>query len=273
MTANSFVKLRASGPRVKRFFEDHLAVALVIALLVLWMLAARYVDIPAYKLPPPGAVLKEAWHLAASGELLENIAVSLYRLFYASAIGIILAIPLGVGIALNKTIAAFFQPLVVFFQSIAGIAWVPLAIIWFGFGDGAVAFVVANGVFFIVLFNTMTGVMTIPRSLSQVVKTMGGSEWDVLVQVILPGALVHILGGLRFGLAFGWRALVAAEMISATRGLGYMTLDAAQYFKSAVIIVGIFVIGFIWLLMDRLILQPIERRTVGRWGLIQRYDE
>jgi NitT/TauT family transport system permease protein/taurine transport system permease protein len=81
------------------------------------------------------------------------------------------------------------------------------------------------------------------------------------------------LGGLRIGLAFGWRALVAAEMISSTQGLGFMTLDAAQYFKSATILVGIFVIGIIWLLMDRVILQPIENRTVRRWGLVKHFDE
>jgi NitT/TauT family transport system permease protein/taurine transport system permease protein len=211
--------------------------------------------------------------LIKSGELVKSIWSSVSLLIYSSIIGVILAIPLGIGIALNKYVAGFFQPLVIFFQSIAGVAWVPLAIIWFGFGDVTVSFVVANGVFFIVLFNTMTGVMTIPQNLKHVVRTLGGSEWDVLVQVVLPGALVNILGGLRMGLAFGWRALVAAEMISSTQGLGYMTLDAAQYFKSETIIVGILVIGIIWLLMDHFLLQPLETRTVARWGLIKRYDE
>lgn len=275
MTANSSSKVSRVfvNPRVKKFINDHLAIVLVLALIVIWSLGARYANIPAYKLPPPGKVLEEGWNLIKNGELPKNIWSSVYLLIYSSAIGIVLAIPMGIGIALNKYIAGFFQPLVVFFQSIAGVAWVPLAIIWFGFGKITVSFVVANGVFFIVLFNTMTGVMTIPQNLRHVVKTLGGSEWNVLVQVILPGALVNILGGLRIGLAFGWRALVAAEMISSAQGLGFMTLDAAQYFKSATILVGIFVIGSIWLLMDRLILQPIENRTVRRWGLIKHYEE
>ncbi len=261
------------SPKLTRFIEDRLALVLVAILIAIWAVGTHYADIPAYKLPPPQAVLEEFWKLLSSGELWENIWTSVYRLFYASIIGAALAVPLGIGIALNKYVAGFFEPLVIFFQSIAGVAWIPLAIIWFGFGEVTVSFVVANGVFFVVLFNTMTGVMTIPQNLKYVVRTLGGNEWDVLTQVVFPGALVNILGGLRFGLAFGWRALVAAEMISSTQGLGYMTLDAAQYFKSATIIVGILVIGIIWLLMDRLILQPIENRTVARWGLVQTHTE
>lgn len=262
-----------NSTKVKKFIDDRLIFVFLLVFIIIWTLGAHYSNIPAYKLPPPQKVLAEGWNLLKDGTLLKSIWSSVYLLIYSSAIGIVLAIPLGIGIALNKYIAGFFQPLVIFFQSIAGVAWVPLAIIWFGFGQVTVSFVVANGVFFIVLFNTMTGVMMIPQNLKQMVKTLGGNEWDVLVQVILPGALVHILGGLRFGLAFGWRALVAAEMISSTQGLGFMTLDAAQYFKSETILVGILVIGIVWLLMDRLILQPIENRTVRRWGLIRHYEE
>jgi NitT/TauT family transport system permease protein/taurine transport system permease protein len=177
---------------------------------------------------------------------------------------------LGIGIALDKHVAGFCEPLVIFFQSIAGIAWVPLAVIWFGFGQGTVIFVVANAVFFIVLFNTITGVQSVQPALKQVVLTLGGSGWDVLREVVLPGAMVNIFAGLRTGLAFGWRALVAAEMIAGNIGLGYMTLEAAQWYKSGVIVAGILVIGCLWLLMDRLLLRPIELRTVERWGLLRR---
>jgi NitT/TauT family transport system permease protein/taurine transport system permease protein len=266
----------AQGPRrfnARRFLEDRLVVIPIVLIIVAWTLATRYLEIPSYKLPSPAKVLEEFWRQLSSGQLLSDAWTSIWRFCYASLAGAALAIPLGVGIALNRYVAAFFQPLVVFFQAIAGIAWVPLAIVWFGFGDRTVAFVVANAVFFIVLYNTMTGVMTIPRNLRNMVRTLGGSEWEVLRHVILPGALVNILLGLRLGLSFGWRALVAAEMISAAKGLGYRALDAAQYFKSATIIVGILTIGAIWLLMDRLLLQTIEKRTVGRWGLLHRYGE
>lgn len=246
---------------------------LLVGLLGLWIIVAEYTKIPEYKLPSPTGVLKEAWWLIKSGALWENAWVSVSVLLYSAALGAFLAIPLGIGIAVNKYLARFFHPLVTFFQSIAGVAWVPLAIIWFGFGQVTVVFVVANSVFFIVLFNTMTGVMTIPRSLIHAVRTLGGTDFDVLKEIILPGALVNILAGLRFGLAFGWRALVAAEMIASNKGLGFMTLDAAQYFKSARTVIGILVIGLIWLLMDYLVLQPIEGKTVGRWGLLARQEE
>lgn len=245
---------------------------IVIGLIGIWIVITEGLNIPEYKFPSPISVASEIWNLLKSGILIQNIWASLSLLLYSSAIGALLAVPLGVGIALNKYIAGFFQPLVIFFQSIAGVAWVPLAIVWFGFGNITVTFVVANAVFFIVLFNTMTGVMTISRNLIHVIKTLGGTKIHVLKEIILPGALVNILGGLRFGLAFGWRALVAAEMISSSRGLGFMTLDAAQYFKSSTVVAGIIVIGILWLFMDRLVLEPIENRTVRRWGILRKQE-
>lgn len=259
--------------RLMRWLEGRIVLVPVLLLIAGWFLAARFLQVPAYKLPTPEGVLEEAWHQISTGQLFADMAVSLYRLFVASFIGAVLAIPLGIAITMNRHVAGFFLPLVIFFQSIAGIAWVPLAITWFGLGDKTVMFVVANAVFFIVLYNTMTGVATIPQNLRHVVRTLGGGEWEVLRHVIFPGALVNILAGLRLGLSFGWRALVAAEMISAAKGLGFRTLDAAQYFKSATIVVGILTIGIIWLLMDRFLLRPIEARTVGRWGLLHKYNE
>ncbi|MHB1415499.1 MAG: ABC transporter permease [Chloroflexota bacterium] len=241
----------------------------VVLVFAAWLVAPNVLDVPAYKLPSLPMVWEELARMAGDGTLFNGIVGSLGRLAISFVIGVGLAIPLGVGIALNKHVAGFFEPLVIFFQSIAGVAWVPLAIIWFGFGQGAVVFVVANAVFFIVLFNTITGVQSIQPTLRQAVLTLGGSNWDVLREVVLPGAFLNILGGLRTGLAFGWRALVAAEMIAGNIGLGYMTLEAAQWYKSGVIVAGILVIGCLWLLMDRLLLRPIEVRTVERWGLLR----
>jgi ABC-type nitrate/sulfonate/bicarbonate transport system permease component len=254
-----------------RFLHERLRLWLVpVAIIfVAWFAAPNLVDVPAYKLPSPAMVWGELLTMALDGSLVAGIIGSLGRLAISFVVGVGLAIPLGIGIAVNKHVAGFFEPLVVFFQSIAGVAWVPLAIIWFGFGQGAVIFVVANAVFFIVLFNTITGVQSIQPTLKQAVLTLGGSQWDVLREVVLPGALTNILSGLRTGLAFGWRALVAAEMIAGNIGLGYMTLEAAQWYKSGVIVAGIIIIGCLWLLMDRLLLRPLELRTVERWGLLR----
>jgi NitT/TauT family transport system permease protein/taurine transport system permease protein len=201
---------------------------------------------------------------------VRNVAASLARLAAGFAIGMALAVPLGLAIALNRYVADMFRPVLSFLQAIAGIAWVPLTIIWFGIGNGSVIFVIANTIFFASLYNTVTGVQSIPMSLYRAVQSHGGRGWRLLTNLILPGALVQLLLGVRTSMAYGWRALVASEMIAGSSGLGYMTMEAVQWQRTDVIILGMIVIGLLWVLMDRTVFTAIERRTVARWGLLQR---
>lgn len=241
-----------------------------LALLALWWLLPRVVEYPAYMLPPIGAVLEFAWESIRDGSLLRNVLASLARLAAGFAIGMSLAVPLGLAIALNRHVADTFRPVLSFLQAIAGIAWVPLTIIWFGIGNGSVVFVIANTIFFASLYNTIVGVQSIPTPLYRAVRSHGGRGWSLLANLILPGALVQLLLGVRTSMAYGWRALVASEMIAGSSGLGYMTMEAVQWQRTDVIILGMIVIGLIWVVMDRLLFDAIERRTVARWGLLQR---
>lgn len=241
-----------------------------IAVLAAWWLLPRLVQYPAYMLPPIGDVVAFARESILDGSLLRNVLASLARLAAGFAIGIALALPLGLAIALNRHVADTFRPVLSFLQAIAGIAWVPLTIIWFGIGNGSVIFVIANTIFFASLYNVVTGVQSIPTSLYRAVRSHGGRGWSLLVNLILPGALVQLLLGIRTSMAYGWRALVAAEMIAGSSGLGFMTMEAVQWQRTDTIILGMIVIGLIWMLMDRTVFTVIERRTVGRWGLLQR---
>jgi NitT/TauT family transport system permease protein/taurine transport system permease protein len=241
-----------------------------LAVLAGWWLLPRVVDYPAYMLPPIGAVLEFAWESIRDGSLLRNVLASLARLAAGFAIGMALAVPLGLAIALNRHVADTFRPVLSFLQAIAGIAWVPLTIIWFGIGNGSVVFVIANTIFFASLYNTIVGVQSIPTPLYRAVRSHGGRGWSLLANLILPGALVQLLLGVRTSMAYGWRALVASEMIAGSSGLGYMTMEAVQWQRTDVIILGMIVIGLIWVVMDRLLFDAIERRTVARWGLLQR---
>ena len=241
-----------------------------LALLAGWWMLPKTVDYPAYMLPPIGAVLEFAWESIRDGSLLRNVLASLARLAAGFAIGMALAVPLGLAIALNRHVADTFRPVLSFLQAIAGIAWVPLTIIWFGIGNGSVVFVIANTIFFASLYNTIVGVQSIPTSLYRAVRSYGGSGIALLTNLILPGALVQLLLGVRTSMAYGWRALVASEMIAGSSGLGYMTMEAVQWQRTDVIILGMIVIGLIWVVMDRTLFTVIERRTVGRWGLLQR---
>jgi ABC-type nitrate/sulfonate/bicarbonate transport system permease component len=241
-----------------------------LAILAVWWLLPRVVPYPAYMLPPIGAVMNFAWESILDGTLLRNVVASLGRLTAGFVIGMALALPLGLVIALNRHVADVFRPLLSFLQAIAGIAWVPLTIIWFGIGNGSVVFVIANTIFFASLYNTVTGVQSIPTSLYRAVRSHGGSGWALLTNLILPGALVQLLLGVRTSMAYGWRALVASEMIAGSSGLGYMTMEAVQWQRTDVIILGMIVIGLIWVVMDRALFTTLERRTVERWGLLQR---
>ena len=235
-----------------------------VAILASWVALPYLVQYPPYMLPSVATVLSYAAEIARDGSLLHNVAASLARLFVGFAIGMGLAIPL------NRHVADLFRPVLSFLQAIAGIAWVPLTIIWFGVGNGSVIFVVANTIFFSSLYNTVIGVQSIPLSLHRAVRSHGGRGFSLLTNLVLPGALVQILLGVRTSMAYGWRALVASEMIAGSNGLGYMTMEAVQWQRTETIILGMIVIGVLWVVMDRLIFTEIERRTVGRWGLLQR---
>ena len=245
------------------------AIPLVIVLAT-WFALPRLVEYPAYMLPPLSQVGQRFLEAAGDGSLLAHIAASLQRLGLGFIIGNGLAIPLGIAVAMNRHVADLLRPLLTFLQSIAGIAWVPLAIIWFGIGSGSVTFVIANTIFFASIYNTVVGVESIPNTLHRAVRSHGGRGWQVFTSLILPGALVQIILGFRTSMAYGWRALVAGEMIAGTSGLGYMTIEAVQWYKTETIIMGMVVIGVLWLLMDRLLFVPLERATVVRWGLLQR---
>lgn len=259
-----------ASPRVTSRLDPMLltGVAPFVAVLALWALAPILSDIPAYKLPSPVKVWETFWSMTVDGSLASEIWASLKRLAMGYVLGNLIAIPLGLAIALNRAVAETMTPVLSFFQSIAGIAWVPLAIIWFGVGQGSVLFVIANTIFFASIYSTVIGVQSIPKVLYRAAACHGASQWHIVTSVVIPGALVQILVGLRTSMAYGWRALVAAEMIAGTDGIGYMTLEAVQWYQTEIVLLGMILIGLFWLALDFLIFRPIERVTVRRWGLL-----
>jgi NitT/TauT family transport system permease protein/taurine transport system permease protein len=209
-----------------------------------------------------------AWELGWDGSLWVNIAASLGRVLLGVVASVPLAVALGVLVGLNRHLAPVVEPIVSFFNALSGIAWLPLAITWFGLGWTSVTFIMFNTIFFLVFFNTLVGVRGVPRLFEQAVRTMGGGRRHVIMQVLIPGALPSIVTGIRMSIGFGWRALIAAEMIATTTGLGFLIYNAANFHQSDTILVGILTIGVLWLATDRLVLQPLERRTIERWGLV-----
>jgi taurine transport system permease protein len=217
--------------------------------------------------------ITQVWHtverLAGNGELQDNVRASVLRWTAGFAVGAITGTALGVLAGLNRFVARLLEPLAVFFTAMSGIVWIPLAIVWFGIGTATVVFVIWNAVFFLVFANTLLGVRSVQPVLEDAVRTLGASRSHIVARVIVPGALPHILGGLRAGAGFGWRALIAAEIIGASAGLGAMIYQAKEFLRSDVIVTGVIIIGLIGLALDMLVFGPIERRTIERWGLVE----
>jgi ABC-type nitrate/sulfonate/bicarbonate transport system permease component len=191
-----------SAPSRQRFDQLSGAIPFLMALIG-WALLSRFGNLPEYMLPPLSQMWVRFRDGLVDGTLLWHVAGSLYRLAISFLIGNALAIPLGIAIAMNRHVSDLLRPVLTFFQSIAGIAWVPLALIWFGVGMGSVIFVITNTIFFGVIYSTIIGVQTIPKTLHRAVLCHGGRGIQVFTELILPGALVQIILGLRTSMAYG----------------------------------------------------------------------
>lgn len=237
-------------------------------LLLLWYGVSAVFEPRAAVLPEPGRVLDTLTDLVGDGSLRRHALASMERLLLGVVVGTVTGVVAGVLAGLNRRVAEFFNPLVQFFSALSGIVWIPLAIAWLGIGRTMAIFIIWNSVFFLVFSNTLLGVQLVPVALENGVRTLGAGRLRTIWQVTLPGALPNVIAGIRSGIGFGWRALIAAEIVGATSGLGYMIYGAANFHRSDVIIVGSLLIGLIGVAMDRWILAPLERRTVERWGMV-----
>ncbi|HEV8675323.1 MAG TPA: ABC transporter permease [Methylomirabilota bacterium] len=243
---------------------------LLTGFLAAWSLVAAAVPAPAYVLPPPTAVFDAAGELIAKGILPFYIAESLRRILTAAVVALVLGVPVGLALGMSRRVAEFAYPVLNFFQSVSGIAWLPLMLVWFGFGERTILVAVNYTVLFPVIFNVLLGVRSVPRMYGDALRTLGASRWRILRDVLVPGALPNIATGLRLGLAYGWRALIAAEMLVGAHGLGSMIFTAQAFHLTARIMLGMAAIGVLWVLFDYFILRPFEEATFARWGLVHR---
>ncbi len=241
-----------------------------LALVVVWAVVVQVFHVPLRLFPSVGDVVRAGFQEIQRGTLFEHIGHSLTRVAVGTILAIVTSIPVGIAMSTNRFVAAFLTPVLRFFAVLAGIAWIPIATLWFGYGFGAITFVIFNAVFFVVAYNTMLGVASIPQAVRNAAASLGATPRQILIEVLLPGALPNIVTGIRTGMGYAWRGLIAAEMIATNAGLGYMLFMGRDFYRTEVILLGMILIGAIWLAMDRLILAPVERRTIERWGLARR---
>jgi NitT/TauT family transport system permease protein/taurine transport system permease protein len=241
-----------------------------IPVLGLWWVVTALEIFPRVFLPGPAEVVRAFADLVYKGILPDYLADSVLRLAVGAACGIALGIPLGVLIGLSKTAHRALWPLLLFFQAIGDIAWLPILVIWFGYGLTTMTFVIVYTVIFPIVLNTVLGVRSIPINMHRAALSLGASRLRMLWEVVLPGALPNIVTGLRNGLGYGWRALIAAEIIVGTSGIGFLMFDARRAGSVVEILLGMVVLGLLWYIVDSWILAPVERATGERWGLVTR---
>jgi len=239
----------------------------VVALLVAWQLSVPLVGLSSYFYPAPTDVVAAFADLIRKGILPVYFVDSMLRYSTGLATGALLGVAVGVLVGLNRTASLALSPLFKFLFAIVEVAWIPIFVIWFGYGVKTIVLALVYVVFFPVLYNTLLGVRTAPQILVNALRSLGANRLQVLRYAILPAALPGIITGLRVGAGFAFRGLVFAEMVAAKSGIGYLIFEGAQSQQTARTIVGMIVLGLTWLAIDLFYLRPFERATIQRWGL------
>jgi ABC-type nitrate/sulfonate/bicarbonate transport system permease component len=235
-----------------------------LALLIVWQYISGFSPLAAGLhnfLPPPSSIAVRAWSLLTSGQLEGDAWISVGRLiggFFAAAI---VAIPIGFGIGLWSLFDDLVDPVVELLRPIPPPAWIPLGILWFGIGNAQNMFVLALGVFFPTVLNTIAGVRSVDRTLVWAVLTLGGKRSDVIREIVIPAAMPLVITGLRIGLAVGWGALVAAELLAARSGLGFLIQSSRFAFDTPRMMTGMLAIGIIGFTMDAL-MRAVQNRAM-----------
>jgi len=202
-----------------------------------------------------------AW--ALSGELLHDAWASLFRVIIGFAIGAGLALPLGLWMGASQRAHELFNPLIQFLRPIPPIAYIPLAMLWFGLGNPPALFLISIGAFFPVLINTIAGVRNVDGIYIRAAKNLGADQFTLFRRVVLPAATPYILTGMRVGMGTAFICVIVAEMIAVNSGVGYRILEAREYSWSDKVIAGMITIGFLGLMID-LFMDRLNRRLL-RW--------
>lgn len=250
--------------RVFAFWSTRaISMCTILAFFLVWALAAHFRLVPPVFLPSPAAVLWKFYTVAITGfvdaTLWQHLSASLIRVFAALFFSLLVAIPVGIAIGVSTIGRGIFDPILEFLRPIPPLAYLPLVIIWFGIGESSKILVIAIAMLAPIAISTASGVRGVSLDRINAARTLGASRIQLVLNVILPSATPSILTGLRIALGTGWTTLVAAELVAATRGLGFMIQSAAQFLVTDVVIMGIFTIAIIAFILE------VGLRRLERW--------
>jgi NitT/TauT family transport system permease protein len=248
----------------KRFLAPF---AVFLALVALWGWAAQYAGWSESAFPGPRAAAVGMWELTASGTLLKHSVASLFRVTVGFYLAILFALPLGMILGWWKTGQLMFNSLIQFLRPISPLAWIPLAMLWFGIGDKPAIFLIFLSSFFPLLVSTIMAVRRINPLFFQVAANFNFSKFETISKIIFPAILPSILPALRISLGIAWLVVVAAEMIAVKSGLGYLILDSRNALRMDYVLDAMIAIGVIGICLDRVI-RLLNRIKSVSWGTI-----
>lgn len=246
-----------------------ISMASVLAVLLIWFLLSALHIIPELFLPSPAAVWHKFMQVSQQGfmkaTLWQHLAQSISRVFSALLAAIIIGVPVGLWMGLNKWTRAVLDPLVELLRPIPPLAYLPLLVIWFGIGETTKVLLIFLSILAPIIISTTHGVLSHQQNRERAALSLGATGIQVLQYVILPTALPHILTGVRIGLGVGWSTLVAAELVAADRGIGFMVQSAAQFLITDTVVLGIIVIAVVAVSFE-LFLRWLQKQLAPWYG-------
>lgn len=252
---------------MKPFREVLPALAVFAALLALWWLVVWATQSVVF--PTPWQVITGTLELAGDGSLWEHIGASLFRVGTGFTLAMLVAVPLGLWMGWVRGAYATLNPIFQMLRPISPIAWIPIAILWFGVGNVSPIFLIFISSVFPMIVQTVAGVHTIEQRYLRAAANFGVSRRTLFRQVVIPAVLPQIIVGMRIGLGVAWLVVVAAEMIALRSGLGYLIIDSRNAGnRYDLVIAGMIIIGLIGLMLDRL-MRVAEGMKVVRWRYAQ----
>lgn len=228
-----------------------LALVIPFIIVLIWLYATMYTSIPHGILPTIPEVGQTFVEMLKSGQMKEDILISISRVLKGYLISAVLGIFFGSLIGMYQPVKELLVPIITVIRQIPMIAWIPLIILWCGIGETSKVVIIVLVAFFQILVNTQSGIESTPKGYIEVAKLYKLSRWKTFTKVYLPHAVPQILVGLRLGLGGSWMAVVAAELIAATSGIGYRMSSARSNMQSDVVIVCMIVVGIVGVLMDK----------------------
>lgn len=230
-----------------------LGLIIPVLVLIFWWYATNFGVTPESILPKISIVGKTIQQMCKDGTLQEDLLISITRVVEGYFISAILGIFLGTIMGMSETARKIFQPTVTTIRQIPIMAWIPLLILWCGIGETSKIVIIVIASFFPIMVNTLSGISGTPLEYVEVAKLYKISKGKTFLRVYLPHALPHIQTGLKLGLGVSWMAVVAAELIASTSGIGYRMSYARTLMQSDVVIICMIVIGIIGILMDKIL--------------------